>query len=685
MKGSAERMIEFLDGSRKRFVIPVYQRNYDWKIDNCKQLFDDLVAVAQYDKPSHFFGSIVSDRRMDDIVIIDGQQRITTLSLLLIAMINALKCGALRAANQSLAEEIEYTYIVDKYRRDERKVRLKPFREDCEAFDRLIYGPECERVSASTVTVNYDYFYRRLTEQRELSVDALYDAVCRLEIIHIQLEPDHGDDPQLIFESLNSTGLDLTETDKIRNYVLMGLDTASQERYYDTYWARIEQCAGAQPDAFIRDLLTVETGVITTMRKIYFSFKQYAASVGDVETLLETMLRYARLFRAVKECDLGDREADAIVARLELLDISVAYPFLLSFLDYYRSQQLPVDELRCVLRTIETFIFRRQICDLPTNALNKIFATLHKQVLRLKGDGDRYSSVMIYVLRSRRLSGMFPTDEMFAQGFSTKNVYAMRSRNRAYLFDRLENGSSRERNDVIGNIEQGILSVEHIMPQTLSEAWKRSLGPDYRRISEEWLHTIANLTLTGYNPSYGNRSFEEKKRMENGFLQSGLRLNQYLARLDRWTEQELKARREVLVGQALRLWEYPPTDFVPPEPDQECVCIDEEFVFTGRSIACYYFRGVRCEVADWTEAFTGILRSLHALDPQPLRREAAGANAWFSSEPTGRYEKIAGDVYVSTGNSTHTKIRILRGLLPHYELAEDEIAFALVPQKQTEA
>ena len=219
MKGDAVKLVQFLEGSQKRFVIPVYQRNYDWKKENCIQLYNDLVSLIKKKKANHFFGSIVSYVQNKDVIIIDGQQRITTVSLIMIAMMNAIKKGALIPEDELLYERLRDTYILDRFRKEERKVRLKPFRNDCDAFDRLIFKEEEEYVEDSKVTMNYRYFYDRMVNSKEITLDELYTALESLEIIEILIEPDHGDDPQLIFESLNSTGLDLTESDKIRNFV----------------------------------------------------------------------------------------------------------------------------------------------------------------------------------------------------------------------------------------------------------------------------------------------------------------------------------------------------------------------------------------------------------------------------------------------------------------------------------
>ena len=329
MKGAASYLMKFLDGSQKRFIIPVYQRNYDWKKENCKQLFDDLVSVEKDGKETHFFGSIVSyAHSRDEVVLIDGQQRITTVSLILIAIVNALKKGTMSTKDDTLVFRIE-DFLVDKYDRTERKFRLKPFRDDRVAFDSLIYKDEADYIHESKVTINYRYFYDRIVTNKELSVDELFHAVNCLEIIDIELEPQHGDNPQLIFESLNSTGLDLTESDKIRNFVLMNLEPAVQESYYDKYWNKIEKCSRDELDGFVRNYLTVKRGVIPTLKGIYQAFKAYTKSRGDIESVLQDMLVYACAYQDVVSFNIGDDDANEVAKRLDLLDMTVAYPFLL--------------------------------------------------------------------------------------------------------------------------------------------------------------------------------------------------------------------------------------------------------------------------------------------------------------------------------------------------------------------
>ena len=686
MKGQDSFLLGLLNTSQRRLIIPVYQRNYDWKKANCEQLYNDLVDVVRQGKQTHFFGSIVSNALgRDEIELIDGQQRITTVSLILIAIVNAIKNGKVVPNDPVLGERILGEYIIDKYHKTERKVRLKPFRDDCEAFDNLIYKGEDCYVANSKVTINYLYFYDRIVNERLISVDDLFDAIDKLQIIDIQLQPDKGDDPQLIFESLNSTGLDLTEADKIRNFVLMGFKPEEQERLYDSYWNKIETLSLQELDSFIRNYLTIVTGVIPNIRNIYSVFKQYAKKIDHIESVLQDMLRYAQAYNRILTFTVGSNTANAIAQRLDLLDVTIAHPFLMAYLVYAEENQLPISETEKVFGLIEDTIFRRYTCDLPSNALNKIFSVLHKQVLKLKREDSDYSSVLIYILLNRRSSVIVPNNEDFCNSFTTKNFYSMRSKVKQYLFERLENGNSKEVNDIVRYLEDNRLSIEHIMPQTLTPSWREALGENFSAVHEKWLHTIANLTLTGYNSNYSNRSFAEKKTMENGFIQSGLRLNQYIAKFDQWTEKELEARSEHLTKVALSIWEYPTTDFVPEQKEDEILSLAEDNgIFTNRDIMYFIFRQEKHPVNNWTDMMWQVAELLYSINPAILYQEATNSkNVWFSTiQSSNGFRKLAEKLYFCPGNSsTWNKMGTLKNLFRLYQFDEDDLAFALQPLK----
>ncbi|NLO02240.1 MAG: DUF262 domain-containing protein [Bacteroidales bacterium] len=259
-----------MEGSSKRFIIPVYQRNYDWQIEQCKQLYDDLVKLNRSGADSHFFGSIVSAKDnttgMQEYLIIDGQQRLTTVSLLLLATYTLLSTGVISANKPKLQDKILEEYLIDKYEPDDTKMKLKPIKEDSAAFSNLL-ADAADHIRASNITINYNYFYRRI-QQGELNTDEIFDAFCKLQIINIFLGSE--DNPQLIFESLNSTGMDLSEGDKIRNYILMGITPAKvQEKYYEKYWNKIEKCTDYDVSSFVRDYLSIKLQSTPTMKKVY--------------------------------------------------------------------------------------------------------------------------------------------------------------------------------------------------------------------------------------------------------------------------------------------------------------------------------------------------------------------------------------------------------------------------------
>lgn len=588
MKGDAQLLIKFFDGSDKRFIIPLYQRNYDWKEENCDQLFQDLIKLHRSDRRGHFFGSIVSSIQTgtEDRYIIDGQQRITTISLLLIAMVNANKDGLIEATDTKLVEKIFKRYLVDEYQEDERKVKLKPIKKDMQAFDALLYQDKEQYVRESNVTRNYDFFFDRVVHSG-LTVDELFDAIKRLEVINIRL--DEEDDPQLIFESLNSTGLDLSEADKIRNYLLMSLAPAEQDNLYNRFWNPIEEYTKYNPSAFVRDYLTMKQGKIGRIDKIYFIFKEYAehCSVSRAE-LLADMHRYAHIYSQIDNASVGTDRLNRKLAQLRTLDSAIAYPFFMAFFDYAAEQGMHDDDIYDVIDIIEAYWARRIICNLPSNVLNKVFSTLHRDVIghicKIEdGCVPSYTDVLTYVLLGKGRSAAFPTDNEVKADFATRQVYKMPANTRMFIMERMENRDSNERHDVVTELTEKNITIEHIMPQTLSDKWKTALGNDWERIHQQYLHTMANLTLTGYNSQYSNLTFLEKKNMEKGYNDSAFRLNNYVKTCDQWTETELRQRQQELLGVFLKLWPMPTTGFEPVRREQETASLDDEdFEFTGK-------------------------------------------------------------------------------------------------------
>ncbi len=687
MKGSETKLVKYMEGSDKRFVIPVYQRSYSWKTDNCKQLFDDLVKVIRSERKNHFFGSIVSsydpDGDNEEYLIIDGQQRLTTVSLLLLAMVNLIREGKIIPEDQDLKEKILKKYLIDEYQPSETRIKLKPVQNDRLAFGKLFQEGE-ELIETSNLTANYNYFYDRI-QKGELTPDQLFQAIRSLEIISIKL--DHDDNPQLIFESLNSTGLDLSEGDKIRNYVLMGQSAREQERLYGQYWEKIEECCSySQIDLFVRDYLSVKQQSTPSMNRIYFTFKAYVADHEiAVEELLRDLLAYARLYQVLVTGKTGDSRLSACIDRLNRLETTVTRPFFLEVLGLNREGKLTADDTFEVFLATESYLFRRNICELPTNQLNKIFLLLHKEIIRYDGTAENYLEKLKYAFLSKKERARFPDDEEFAEAFGQKAVYLMNPKNRVYILERFENSGTLEDKDVYRHIENGIYTIEHIMPQHLTPAWAESLGSDYERIHETWLHRMANLTLTAYNAKYSNRSFTEKRDMENGFHDSGLRMNHWIASQAGWGEAELEERNDLVKQRALAIWPGPVTDYRPAERQLDSCTLEDDIDLTGRKIARFGFHAMEQSVNTWQEMLTSVVRLLHADDKTVLNRLAydTDTSTELASMFSARKEDLRAPIEIEDelcmeGNtSTGTKLNMLRKLFVLYHLDPSDMVFYL--------
>ncbi|WP_322290543.1 DUF262 domain-containing protein, partial [Paratractidigestivibacter sp.] len=608
MDGNKQYLTDLIEGKLTRFVIPVYQRNYDWKPENCGRLFDDLVDVAKTGRREHFFGSIVSQTPRGERVVIDGQQRITTVFLLLAAIRAQLKAGVIESEEEDLAEDIEDYYLLDKKHKHEQKLRLKLVKYDSEAFKAILDEKEDEYVQGSNVTQNFLYFCGRLAGLRGVGVDDLYEAIKSLCVIDIKL--DESDDAQLIFESLNSTGLDLSEGDKIRNFVLMNLDQERQEEYYESYWNKVELNTDYKVSEYIRFFLAARQGKTPAIKKVYPAFRAYAeknfhdsegGALGmKTQELLEELLRYSKHYRNCTHPATGSENVDAALRAIHLFDATVTLPYLLNLLEYRSQGKINDDSVATVLWSIDSFLFRRWVCGVQTAALNKIFETLHSDVLKGVNDGADYAEVAKYLITHKAGTGCFPEDNDFLYALNTRDFYRIGSR-KFYLYDRLENGDSNERVAVVEGLENGKFSVEHIMPQTLNAQWKEALGDDWDRVHEEWLHKMANLTLTAYNSDYSNRPFEQKRDMKDGFKESGFRMNQWIAHQESWNEAKMREREKSLEEQFRSLWPYPSSTYVPRKVLPESAALDSDAEFTGRRIAAFSFMGVRYVAPQWNE------------------------------------------------------------------------------------
>ena len=701
MKGYAKPLHEFIEGHKIQFVIPVYQRNYDWLIDNCDQLFSDLVKLSRSNRCSHFFGSIVTSSADSSYnrLVIDGQQRLTTISLLLLAGIKAVKDGAIEISEESKIDEAYEVFLKAKFCNSERKIKLVPIENDRIAYDK-IFNEEDSFDEDSKVTRNYRHFYDLLTRKPQaLSFDQLLDAIERLQIISIELDSD--DDAQLIFESLNSTGLALTEADKIRNYLLMSLTPEEQQVCFKNYWQKIEQATENQPTKFLRDYLTIQQQLQRPVRQsnIYYEWKKYMDGHERKEELVK-MLDYAHYYQQVTEAKLSTAKLSEKMRHICNIETDVTNVFFIQFLRYASANSLSEDEIFKVIDLVENYLARRIVCNMPGNALTQVFCALHKDVLKSIEEyssanvelGNSYSDILAYHIMRRDGNYQLPRDMQFVESTKTRDAYHMLKPFQIFLFERLENSVYGEYNDVATDMKKKDATIEHIMPQTLNGDWKAMLGDNFEEIQDKYLHTFANLTLTGINSELSNKPFEIKrdgKKIGNeiypGYKNSKYRLTKNVTLCDKWTEIELQNRCNEIVATFLRLYPLPQTTFKPlPKPVDEASLDEETFSPTNRILKGFRLFGNEYNETTWKgmllhvvklviERYTDIVDTLY---------DAEGY-FWSAKQADTRYcTMIAPQKYLWTSMDNRSKLRCLRFLFEKCDIAESELVLLLEPVKE---
>jgi len=563
MKATEARLLAFLQKSTQ-FIIPIYQRTYSWTEKQCRQLWDDIIRAGSSDAVSvHFIGSIVYIEQglsqvthQAPLLVIDGQQRLTTVTLLLEALARAL--GDQEPIDGFSAIKLRHYYLSNQLESGDRFFKLLLTQTDDASLKAIVRQSESPREPSLRITQNFDLFAQWIAD-RTGDLAPVCNGLAKLVVVDLALARDQ-DNPQLIFESMNSTGKELSQADLIRNYILMGLEPVLQTRLYEDYWRPMEvefgqEAYGTQFDGFMRHYLTVRTGNIPRESEVYEAFKDYAHTepVRDagIESLVKEIRSFARYFCAMAL----DTERESVLKMafhdLRELKVDVAYPFLLELYDDYVNDRLPTEDFVAAIRLVESYVFRRAICNIPTNSMNKTFANFGKAL-----DKDRYiESVRAHflLLPSYR---RFPSDDEFHRDLQTRDLYNFRSR--SYWLRRMENHARKER------VPVDEYTIEHILPQNpeLSSAWRQALGEDWQGIQERYLHTLGNLTLTGYNTEYSDRPFAEKRDMEGGFRQSPLRLNAGLGDIESWDEDGIQKRAANLATLAVSIWRSPTLDAV---------------------------------------------------------------------------------------------------------------------------
>lgn len=682
MKATESKLNDFLSTTKTRFVIPIYQRNYDWQDHQCSQLFSDIIGVAKDDsRHSHFIGSIVylydglyTSSEIKELVIIDGQQRLTTVSLIFAVLYNY----AQSSGNEEAAVELRETYLANRFAKD-RKEKLWQTAENDRIYRRLLNGKSGEGEPYTRMRENYSYFKEMVRDQA--SFDLVKKGLAKLSFVEISLERGR-DDPQRIFESLNSTGLALSQADLTRNYILMGHTREEQERLYQTYWHEIETNARDDDSRtnlvsdFVRDLLTFKNKKIPRKDQVYDTFKQHypQREASEVELLLQELLRYSSHYgKLTNPSREDDREIRTELEYIRQLEINVTYPFLLQIYDDYEAQRISKEEFVNVLTLTQRFAWRRFLVNLPTNALNKIFMRLYEDVRK-----DDYVSSLERSLVRKKGTQRMPLDEEVRSVLRERDMYNIRPKNRMYLLDRLENFNNRER------VSTDHLSIEHIFPQTPTAAWRADMEQEeFDAFADKHLHQLGNLTLSGNNGSLSNRSFVEKKDLniggkEQGYAYSRLWLNRDLMKLDTWTVSDFKERHKTIIQRILDIWPYPEVELIEDQDTREELSIFEIDDPTGYQVQYAWIEDTKLEPKSVKEFYIATLSHFFNKDPHPMMRpDVAGTILLSRNDPNARENEYIGRGYsVDSSNSTWVKFKRLETVLTAYD-AEDTVLVKL--------
>ncbi len=677
MKANELQIINFLQAPNVQFVIPVYQRNYDWKNAECKELLNDIISVETENRGTHFIGSIVfihegtySTNEVKELVIIDGQQRLTTINILYVALYRFAK-----ETNRTQDSDRLYNmFLTNQYvQKESSKLKLKQTDTNSLAFKAIMLGTQNEFDTFSNVIENYNFFRSCINDE---NFELILRGLNRLIFVEISLERDK-DDPQRIFESLNSTGLDLSQSDLIRNFILMDLPPKDQNRIFETIWNPIEENAkdivkqSSLVSDFIRDYLTLRTKKIPNKNKVYAEFKNlYTNKKEDayhqeLENIKSLSVHYKKLVNPSTVSDSSIRKELEYINRLE---INVAYPFLLQVFEDAENGLLSKEDLIKVLKLIQSYAWRRFIVGLPTNALNKIFMSLYAEV-----DTEEYYDSIAKVLLKKKGSAKFPTNEDLKTALKDKDLYNTQSKNRNYLFEMLENYNNREH----VNTNNENITIEHIFPRNPNEDWNTDLSSEeYFLFKEKHLNTIGNLTLSGNNGALSNKSFLSKKEMniggnEQGYNYSRLWLNSYLKSLDSWNVSNYEERLNIIYERFLKIWEFP--DVIIFESDDST---EEQNIFDAenpknKKLEYFVFENTTIEEDTIAQMYFYVIRNLYDKNSQLLVNNQDVFKTTKQASDFRSPQEVFNGWYIESNIDSNTKFASLKRLLTLFEMEDD--------------
>lgn len=560
VKADSIHLFDFLGSGKTIFEIPVFQRNYEWDKDQCEQLFKDLI-VAWQTNTDHFIGAIVyvteTGNKMSHIYrIIDGQQRLTSLTLLL---------KALADVDEQDRDEIEEEYLTNKYLDDNNHLKLKPVEHDYEAFSSVMNNMVGFN-QASKVIDNYNYF-RKLIKDSEINSAELYEAMNHFNMVYIELSSDANEEnPQVIFESLNSTGVSLSSSDLVRNFLLMKLDSQKQAELYKKYWVKIERMFATKTFAeFIRHYLIVKTHVSVKRNGVYNSYKDYFLSQGlSSEDALADLFKFASYYDQILNHKANDDKFNKILEHINVMDSKVVFPYLMLLMNLLDAGEIDQVEVNNLAHILESYLFRLKVCQLPTNGLNKI-------VVRLCDLSKENGNLKFRLLRL--LKANFPDDRKLLDSLMEVDLYHQRNHLAKLSLIVLEENRTRE------TINFDNTQVEHIMPQRLNAEWRLQVT-NADKVKEQYGGILGNLTLTKYNQEISNKSYSKKKEF---YKDSNVSLTREVAKIyDKWGKDAIINRTEKLTKELIKIFPMPDIKKVSEEEVTGEYTIDQSPDVTGK-------------------------------------------------------------------------------------------------------
>lgn len=679
MKANELPINTFLQNQNVQFVIPVYQRNYDWSPNECRELINDVISVETENRGTHFIGSIVfihegvySTSEVRELVIIDGQQRLTTINILYVALYRYAKENGLLQESEMLYD----MFLINKYVHNEAsKLKLKQTDNNSKAFKAIMLGTEKEFDSYSNVIENYNYFKSRINSDEDFHT--IKNGLKRLIFVEISLERDK-DDPQRIFESLNSTGLDLSQSDLIRNFILMDLEPREQNRVFENVWNPIEENARdlkrqqSVVSDYIRDYLTLKNKKIPNKSNVYAEFKRLYANKKvegfqqELENIKALSVHYKKFINPQTVTDASLRKELDYISRLE---INVAFPFLLQVFEDHENGIIDTITLIEILKLIQTYVWRRFVVGLPTNALNKIFMSLYSEI----DHEDYFNSLAIALLR-KKSSAKFPNNEELRTALLEKDLYNIQSKNRNYLFELLENHNNREHVDT----SNPHITIEHIFPQNPSDKWNDDLRPEtYYWFKDKKLNTLANLTLSGNNGLLSNKSFEEKKTMnkdsgEQGYSYSRLWLNVFLNQIPSWNEDYYTQRFDLIYERFISIWQYPDVQLPAVDDSSEQNIFDAESP-RYKKLEYFIFENTKIEEEVVAQMYFYVITKLFEKNPTLLISNEEGVKISRNAADFRTPQSLVNGYFIEANLDSATKFSVLKRLLILFGMEDDLI------------